>query len=543
MSTQDLSEEAKIKRIAAVVLAKAAKARTNINNFVTFVMREEVTRAKLTVASHQRIFFEFALAHPLCVIMLPVGMSKTFGMATLGLFFLGKDNTSRGAFVSATEGQAQKPLGLMKDYIEQSNDLHLVFPHLRPSQRQSDYWTQTKITVDRPPAIRDPSVMSVGIGGAIDGSRIKWVVVDDILTQENTSTPEQRDKVCEWVEKSVMSRIDPRGGRLVLTNTAWHPDDILHRYMDRGWPTLRMEITGQIEIKNTDWDPSNPDELRPEYPGSNLCRLTAHDPDSRNEVSLWPERVPMRCEGGRAHNPPSCCVEKLQETFLPGRFNQLYRNLCRDNESSMCKQEYVDKCLLAARNAGHYSFTNSYEGQNLVCIGVDLAVSPGEEHDDTAFFTFECLPNGQRMILEIEAGQWSGPEIVSKIKDKASRYKGSVVRVESNAAQDYIRQFILEADASFPIRAHCTGRAKAHPEHGVPGLFIEMNNGAWLIPNRGGVLLPQVKRFVDACLYYSPSRHTDDVLMACYFAREQAKEFGFGLMTQKSSVGQMVMSR
>jgi hypothetical protein len=52
-------------------------------------------------------------------------------------------------------------------------------------------------------------------------------------------------------------------------------------------------------------------------------------------------------------------------------------------------------------------------------------------------------------------------------------------------------------------------------------------SGAWLIPNRpGDELHPQLRKFVEACLYYVPSKHTADVLMSNFMAREQAREWG-----------------
>jgi len=517
MSIVQVEETEAYRRVSLMLLGKASKARQDINAFFEFVIREETTRAPLLVAPHQSILFDFAMAHPLSVIMLPVGHTKTYSVAALGLYSIARDRTSRGAFVSATQQQASKPLGMLKDYIESSIELRLVFPELRPSPRDSDPWTQTEITIDRPPGIRDASFIAVGMdSGAIPGSRLKWINIDDILNRENTATKEQRDKVYEWLTTSVFSRLDPSNSFCAVTNTAWHPNDVLHRLRDEGWPTIRMEIGGTIEIYNTDWDPRDPESLRPELPGSHLCRLTAHDPDPRNETPLFPARVTREY------------MEMLQRKNLPIVFNQLYRNITRDDATSKCKQEYIDTCLEAARKAHPpcVQFVMSYDGGGQTFTGVDLAVSPGEEHDNTAFFTFEVMPSGHRRILDIEVGQWSGPEIVTKIIQKAKAYK-SVIRVENNAAQDYIRQFTLHQDVSIPVKAHTTGRTKAHPEYGVESLFIELRNGAWLLPNKpNGEFHPALKGFIEACLYYSPSRHTDDVLMACYFAREQAREFG-----------------
>lgn len=530
----DIDSAEALRRITAVLLNKAQRARGSISEFVSFVMREEHTQAHVRVLPHQLMMMEFALAHEQCVIMLPVGHSKTYSMAALALYLLGQDVTARGAVVSATQIQAAKPLSMVSDYIEHSVELQLVYPHLRPSTRRGDSWTSTAITVDRPPGIRDATVVAVGIEGALPGARLKWAVVDDILNHENTATKEGRDKTYDWFDTSVVSRLDPMGSRIQVTNTAWHPDDLLHRLRDAGWPTLRMAIDGDIELVNTDWDHPG---LRPKHPHSVECRLTAHDPDPENAVPLWPEKY------------NSEVVAKLRRTHIPVRFNQLYLNICRDDASAKCKREWIELCKYNAMKQGIHSLVSGYSGGNLTFTGVDLAVSPGEESDDTSFFTFEALPSGHKRILDIEVGKYDGPTILNKLFEKTKAYK-SVLRVENNAAQDYILQFARERQADLPIKPHTTGRTKAHPEHGVEGLFVELFNGAWLIPtDTHGQCHPHVQRWIDACLYYSPAKHTDDTLMSCYFAREQAKEWGVlsggdtGMLAEGGGVGMSIMSR
>lgn len=498
-------------RLLMSLQRKVLLARQDPVHFVDLVLKVETTRQPIVCAPHQRVLLRFAKDHPRCVLLLPVAHSKTFSMAALGMWELGRDPTCRGAVISHTQGQAEKVLRMIRDYIRTSIELKAIFPDLQQSHRSGDPWTTTAITVERPPGIRDPSMVALGFEGAIPGSRLKFILIDDILTHENTATRESREKVYDWCDSSVFSRIDPTpDARIIVTNTAWHNQDVPHRLIEKGWPALRMEIGGLIELYNTDWDS---DDLRPEHISSLLCRLSARtDTDA-----LWPE---MFSEDR---------IEQLIRDHLPIRFNQLYRNICTDEQSARCKPEWIELCKKNAREHGVHTFVSEYKGPNATFTGIDLAVSPGEAHDDTCFFTFEALPDGCRRILDIDIGQYDGPTIVSKLVAKHRAYN-SIVRVESNAAQDYIRQFVLNQNLSIPIKAHMTGRAKAHPEHGVEGLFVEMSNGAWLIPNDqyGNVREKATRMFIDDCLQYAPERHTPDSLMACYMAREQAKAWGLG---------------
>ena len=556
-----LNDPKVVEEIQKLLMVKAAKARENPADFLGFVMKEQTSKRTIKASPHQRVGLDFMVAHPRCVVMWPAGSSKTFCTAALTLWLLGKDPTTRGAVVSATQNQAKKIVSVVTDYIEHSAELRLVFPHLKRSTRKGDAWRDDQIVVDRPPGIPDPSLVAVGIDGGLPGARLNWIVVDDILTRENTATKEQRAKVLEFLDSTVLSRLDPVGGRVIVNNTAWHPEDLVHVLKNNGWATLIMTITGDVQVfddaqrMRAGLAPWDHDLLRPKYQEGEdytLRLVRDHEPDELNDVPLWPERffvLPWEKADGTVLPPAKTWDEAVERAradienkrarhVVAGEFNRLYMNICRDDDTAFCKQEWVDRCKEAARAEGFFDLVSEYRGGNPTFTGVDLAVSPGEENDDCAFFTFEVLPDRRRRILDIEIGQFDGPTIVRKLIQKSAAYN-SIVRVENNAAQDFIRQFALQLDASLPVKPHTTGRTKAHPEYGVPGGFAEMSNGAWLIPNdKQGRCHPAVQKWIDGCLYYSPAKHTDDALMAWYFAREQAKEWGLLAPLPKGGQGQ-----
>jgi len=252
MQQDDPSRREAYELVLAALSEQADAARQDIKAFFDCVMRQEHSLTEVRCAPHQRVLFDFVEAHPMCVIRLPVGTAKTTSMAALTLHLLGRDLTGRGAIVSATQAQAMKPLGMVRDYIETSPHLRMVFPKLRRSRRKTDSWTIGEITIERPPGIRDPSLVAVGIDGAIQGARLSWVVVDDILTRENTATEDGLNKVHEWFGSTVLSRVDPDGGRIVITNTPWSPHDLTYRMEEAGWPTLTMDVLGNVTVSNAD---------------------------------------------------------------------------------------------------------------------------------------------------------------------------------------------------------------------------------------------------------------------------------------------------
>jgi hypothetical protein len=495
-----------------------AKARTDIEAFAQYVIREERKRKGILMAPHQKIGLAHMWAHTRSVQIWPVNHAKTTCDVIAALFAIGTNPNSRGAIVSETQAQSGKLLRVIREYIDTSEAYRKVFPHVRRGKQ----WTDTALTVQRDAGIKDPTVVAIGVDGGIAGARLDWIIVDDILSFRNTRTKEQRDRIYTWLDSSVLSRFEGDSGHVIVTNSAWHPDDVLHRLSKQGWGTLRMQVDGGIFVKDdAEWI------AKGKLWDHSLLEAT-HETTIGNEG--FGEKLKLKGqEIGELlwkNHPTIKSLEELRMRHpITAEFNRLYMSICRDDDSSYCKVEWIEQCKSEAYKRGYESFTYEKHGANTF-TGVDLAVSPGEESDDCALFTFEVLPDGKRLILDIDVGKYDGPTMVKKIVDLHRRYD-CVVRVENNGAQSLLLHFLAEQGAHVPVKGHHTGRNKAHPEHGVMSLFTEMAQGLWLIPSdKNGRVNPATQRWIDECLYYVPSKHTGDVLMSSWLAREQARAWG-----------------
>lgn len=575
-------------RVVRSLLRRARRARVDVVDFFEFVMREEKTGARMRAMAHQRVLFSFVVHHEQAVVRMPVGSSKTYCLATLGLWLLGNNHAERGAIISASQDQAKKPLSMIQDYVENEHgtypELALVFPELRPSQRAKDPWQQNKIVVDRPPGIRDPSVTAIGFGGKLPGARLSWVLVDDLLSEENTATAAARAKVNRWVMSTVLGRRDVERSKFIVANTPWNagsgsdPGDLTYMLEKAGWPTLTMDIEGDVTISNADpdWDC---DDIRPSFWGKHpetasrrygdrevrteVYRLAAHDGeaygapavvfddakgrerralereenfargvgrplrryDLDEEVPLWPEKY-----------PEEPVLRKLRAT-LREQYAPQYRCKCRDDATALCKLSYVELCKRLGFLAGYHRLARRYDGQNPTVTGVDLAFGLDERHDWTAFFTIELIPSiaipevgtirNVRRILDVDYKRLEGTQVRDLALEKARLFR-SFLKVETNAGQKLLLDMLLEKDRSVPVLSHTTGANKNHRHFGVVGVFTELQNGAWLIPSdAAGGVDDQVQRFVDGCLDYVPGKHVDDGLMAAWIARSFALDYDF----------------
>jgi len=563
-----LSDADRVSKARNALAAKARRAKTNPVDFFELVLRDESTNRHVTVPPHQRVLLSFIMhpKHDKCVVILPIGTGKTVSCGGLGLFLLSQNPRVRGVFVSATQEQAKKPLLLVRQAIESSAELRLIAPHLLPSRRSGEPWSDIKITVDRPAGIKDPSFAALGIDSKeIQGWRVDYAIVDDLLSVENTATPEQRQATYDKFFGQVANRMEPKlASRLCILNTTWHNEDYVNR-VARYWPALRMSVEGDIYVSNAD-DAWSPPELY--VVGSKMiqnvkaewCRLTAHAPDLEKKKPLWSERY-SREEIER---------QRLKYVHTPGLFKKFFLSDASDDESAFCKEEFIERCKAKARDEGIWALAPSYNGDMATFTGVDLAVTPDKKGGETSFFTFGvqnsksigfeficmrcarvitiasgavrpsacpgCSAPGSEftevsresyVILDIESGHWDALTIVAKLFAKIELFR-SYAAVENNGQQEFLIQVAQSMGRSLPIRSFTTTQqGKAHPWMGVAGIFFEMATGRWRIPNDMKGECPEpVRHFVEACTSYTPQHHTADVLMASFIARNLAIGLG-----------------
>jgi hypothetical protein len=505
------------------LLRRAEAARHDMCKFYSFVIRNEINQELLKPAPHQVLFYSFVLHHRMAVVRQPVGTGKTFSSGALALWLLGNDATQRGAIVSGAQSQSKKVVSMISDYIKDetlSARLKLVFPRLKPSERADVSWTQSQITVDRPAGIRDPSVAATGFDKKIGGARLSWIVGDDILDDANTATEEGCKDINNRFDARLMSRLDPRNTLAIVTNTPWDQNDLtFHLERDASWPTLTMDIYGNIRISNADdsWMTEALDTmLRPSTvrvdEDYDWYRLRAHDPDPDEEVPLWPERINADDISRIRYG------EHGKGGMIPYEFSRLYLCDPMAADAERCERSWIEECKNRGRGT---TLVQQYDGRCPVYTGVDLGIGKSKRHDSSSLFTVALENDGSRRVLNIEKGKWSGPVIVDKIIDTVDRY-GSSIFVESNAAQDYLRQFVLEKRKDLQIFAHTTGQNKHSREYGVESLFTEIFNNAWIIPcDEAGRCIPIIQEWINAMVYYlPPPAHTSDVLMSCWIARE-----------------------
>jgi hypothetical protein len=446
------------------------RARTDFNTFAELVMVDDETGEPIKQAPIHRRWAQLCGEHDRLLIWSHINSGKTTQLSILrSIWELGNDPNLRILILSNTASIATKIVKAIAALIEDNEAVHAIFPKLEPKPNAS--WTTTELTVRRSSFAKDPSVRAVGVHGSLTSARVDRLIVDDILDPENCATEASRKKLSDWYKAVAVGRLTAKA-KILVVGTAYHPKDLLH------------ELSGQKRWK---WF---------RFPVINSVGRVAWP-------SLWPKER----------------IDSMREELGPAEFARQLLCLARDDEEARFKQAWIDEALRKGQYLTlRYRLDEIPEGC-FTFTGVDIGVKKTRRSDLTAIFTFIEDPNGMRTLLWLEAGKFTGPDIVRKIEDHHERYQ-SYIAVENNAAQDFILQFMSEG-SHVPVVPHTTGKQKKDPLLGVEGLAVELHKGKWIIPNAKPE--PEIEAWISEMLFYSPKVHTGDRLMASYFAREVAR--------------------
>lgn len=457
-------------------LAKAARRDPAV--FAQFVLRNEETGKPIRLAPMHVDWHDRLTEHKRVVIWSHTEAGKTMQISVgRVLYEIGKNPNIRILVVSDTAERAKKIVKALKGYIETSPEFRAVFPEVVPDKSlTTGMWRSDAFNVKRTTLAKDPTVQVVGFEGSILGARADLILIDDYLTPETTYSEHMREKGHAWL-KGVIEGRRTKDGRLWFIGNAWHHDDAMHRYA--------------------------------------------------KERRTKAERYPVRNARGESSWPEVWSQDRIDEELENrGPIEGPRTLLCQTitDEDRRFKQSYIERAL--RQGDGHqlyYSLEIVPEGWRTV-TGVDLAVSKKNAGGETSILTIAVENRtGRRRIIGLEAGRWGGPEIVERIISAQHRYN-SIVIVESNAAQAYIRQFVVDRSA-VPVKALYTGANKGDPAFGLESIATEMSQGKWEIPNVGGQLVggtfdPEIQKLINEMIAYDPKQHTGDRLMSMWFARE-----------------------
>jgi hypothetical protein len=415
------------------------------------------------------------------VVMAPRSHSKsTCFTVNYPLWEIGRDPNIRVLIVSSTATIAQGFLREIKGQMKNNKTYRRIFGDLFPDEeKEAEKWTNSEIIVNRTNyKIKDPTISTVGSGGAILSKRADIIICDDILSPENTRTEEQREKMRTWFKDVLLPVLEP-DGKIIVVGTAWNLEDLYHELMKKT-KTYKVRRRYKAVI----------------------------DPEA--ERVLWPERWTYQ----------KLMALRDDEIGITS-FNKSYQNEAISSEDAVFQPAWTEAAKKRGANRTllpdfDYSWWDL--GPVTISMGVDLAISKKSTADKTAFAVIARLADGRKLPLWLESGRYSPAETRSRIIELYENYHPEIIIVETNAYQASL-QIDLAEQTDMPIKGYVTGGEKFDEEVGLNSLAVEFENDKWILPysNKDGYTIRNVDELVQGMLQF-PSGHTADILMALWFA-------------------------
>lgn len=178
------------------------------------------------------------------LLLLPRGHQKStiFSVAWVIQQIL-KDPDIRIKIISATWPLAKDLLHQIKSILEQSALPDIFGPFLASRCR----WTIDSIDVaQRTKWLKDPTISTAGIDTGKTGGHCDLMIFDDIVTPENTTTPEQVRKVVDGYQ-ACLPLLDP-GGRILIIGTRYVMGDIYGYIIENE----ARSVNGKMLVKEED---------------------------------------------------------------------------------------------------------------------------------------------------------------------------------------------------------------------------------------------------------------------------------------------------
>jgi hypothetical protein len=339
-------------------------------------------------------------------------------------------------------------------------------------------------------------------------------------------TDNQRKKVIDWLETTVIPVLVPGGTFIYLGNT-WHIEDVVSKFMkDPRFIVQKRHGAIIIEATRQDlWQQWGSIMMNVVIPpkerfqqAEDFYQLNREAMDE-GWATLWKERYPY----SRLY---------LERLINPYVFARMYQCDPSNRPDQVIKDEWLEAAMAKGKHLRMQDLPHPQNELILSAAGMDLAISQDEFADDTAVvyldvvkYGYNGIQDGDFILRQIHRGHFTPNEQRQAAKRSTNEHGMKAIRVESNAYQQALVMDLKE-DA-VPVRSYNTGKEKYDPEIGVNSLALLLELGKFVIPSdpTDARTLMLASQIVNEMRSFSgdSSEHTGDGLMALWFAYSECR--------------------
>lgn len=358
--------------------------------------------------------------------------------------------------------------------------------------------------------IKDPSLESIGTGGAITGGHYDIILADDLIDEKNSRTAIMREQVYDWFTGTLMELLEPNS-KIIVVGTRKHYDDLYKRIMDNKLWNVYVE---KAIIKY----PEHYQILAPDEEGYDLLGL-----EGDGELQII--------------NDCKVYVEGEYEVLWKEKwtiFQLLYNKY--DIGSIMFNREKQNDPSGMQGRILNANWIKSYEDEDLpedmmMYMGVDLAVSEKTTADYMAIAVCGYSMVEQKIyLLDLWRGHKTFPEQVGMIEVYANKWAPTRITIESNAYQSAMIQY-HNAINMLPVVGSPTTKDKVTR---MMALSPHIENGKLLFNNT----IPYYDNFLEEYVQFPSAAHDDllDSIEICVRPVLSSGEVTFGTWASNKQV-------
>ena len=317
--------------------------------------------------------------------------------------------------VSDTESQASMFLGLMKQELQDNNELISLFGLHKNDKGlvQFDKDSETDIIVRFDDGHRF-RIIAKGAeqklrGLVWDGSRPDIILCDDMENDELVMNKDRRDKMRRWFNGALVPSLADRG-IIRMVGTILHSDSLLEGFMPN--PSDKQTVSTDLKqwtTKRTVWK---------------ALKYRAHSPDFKQ--LLWPQK--------KTREQFEDLYDEAKRTGMTDTYSREYLNYPIDEAVSFFKRGD----FLATSLEDRKKKMNTY-------IAVDLAIAEHERADYSVFVVAGVDEEKMLYIKDVIRERMDGREIVDTLIGLQRTYDPIAVGIEEMQVSKSIGPFLNEA--------------------------------------------------------------------------------------------------
>lgn len=453
------------------------RARTDLDAFAEYVfgLRPKPHHREITAALQDDSKKELLIIAP------PGSAKSTYASQIFLPQYIGLHPERAAILLSSSSSQSIKFSTDIRSVIVANEKYKEVFPEIQVDPLKGE--SREQIYVQRQQQYPHPNLFSGGMKSSkVLGSRAHLIVVDDPTTEVLARSELELSNQKSWFESTLMTRLIPDVGRVIVILTRWHNNDLASMLMNKlNFEVLHMPALGDEHGAYVDYMPPlitkenlakmvNTDDIVTVNTDDPLTGLPQHllDDYQRRLEELYdkerangfrvdiayshPNRRPAVRKYIREDTNPSIWPEYFKDDMLKAlrvrqgsvRFNLLYQGDPTSLEGDIFRREWFQYYGSGQDPNGNETTKKKIPDDATYFMSVDPAISQKASADYFVVAVMARDSDGNLYVVEILRTKLEAPDQRKAIKKLYQKYPQTVwVLVETIAYQQSLFQELI----------------------------------------------------------------------------------------------------